>query len=374
MPQDKVSILLPDLRPGGAERVGINLASAFAARGVAVDMVLMRKQGELLDVLDSRVRVVDLCAPRPRHVLLPLVRYLCNSRPDALLVNMWPLTILAVLARWWSGVRCRLVAVEHTTWSASRLVRRWRTRMMIKVTMRYLLPRADAVLAVSQGAAADLEKFAGLPVGLVRVQYNPVTRGHVAAAPIFPEGIQPWAEGAHKRVLAAGTLKQVKDFPVLLRAFTRLRSKVDARLIILGEGEERSLLEALIQELGLQKAVMLPGFVLDPAPFYAHADLFVLSSVNEGLPTVIIEALEQGVPVVSTDCFSGPAEILEGGRYGTLVPVGDVEALAQAMQDSLSRHHDSEVLKYRAQDFSVDKIAEQYLDVLLPGWRDKVLK
>lgn len=372
MPQDKVSILLPDLRPGGAERVGMNLANAFVARGVAVDMVLMRKQGELLDVLDPRIRVVDLCAPRPRHVLLPLVRYLHDSRPTALLANMWPLTILAVLARWKSRVRCRLVAVEHTTWSASRLVRRWRTRMMIKTTMHWLLPRADAVLAVSKGAAADLEQFAGLPAGLVRAQYNPATQGDVVTEPSFPESFQPWAGGKHKRVLAAGTLKEVKDFPVLLRAFARLRDKVDVRLLILGEGEERTTLEALIQELDLQQTVFLPGFVPDTTSFHAHADLFVLSSSNEGFGNVIVEALEQGTPVVSTDCFSGPAEILEGGRYGTLVPVGDVEALAQAMQDSLLRHHDSEVLKRRAQDFSVDKIAEQYLDMVLPNWRDRV--
>lgn len=369
-----ISILVPDLRLGGAERVCVNLANAFVARGLSVDLVLMRKQGELLDALDSRIRVVDLGAPRPRHVLLPLARYVRDSRPDAVLANMWPLTILAVLARWWSGVECRLVAVEHNTWSRVALVRRWRTRMMVKSTMHWLLPRTDAVLAVSQGVAADLEQFANLQSDSVRVQHNPVTHGDAVTTEFFPDSFQSWAIGEHKRMLAVGTLKTQKDFPTLLRAFARLRSTMDARLLILGEGEERPALEALIQELDLQHAVLLPGFVSDPAPFHAHADLFVLSSVNEGLPTVMIEALERGTPVVSTDCPSGPAEILENGRYGALVPVGDVEALAHAMQDALSQSHDTEALKRRAQDFSVDRIADQYLDVLLPDWRDKVLK
>jgi len=169
-----------------------------------------------------------------------------------------------------------------------------------------------------------------------------------------------------------GGLKREKDFPLLLHAFSRLRNKVDARLLILGEGDERSALEALIRELGLQEPVFLPGFVPDTVPFHAHADLFVLSSSNEGFGNVIVEALEQGTPVVSTDCLSGPAEILEGGRYGTLVPVGDVEALAKAMEDALTHPHDTEALKRRAQDFDVGRIADQYLDLLLPDRRDKV--
>lgn len=369
----RISVFLPDLRSGGVERVCLNLANAFASKGIAVDVVLMRKQGELLELLDPRINVVDLGAPRPRHVLLPLMRYLRAAQPQAVLANMWPLTILAALARLLSQVRCRLAAVEHTTWSASRLAQRGRTRMMIKTTMRLLLPKADAVAAVSQGAARDLERFAGLKPGSVLTLYNPVTgtRKQVDVPTELPPAAAQWADGDHKRVLAVGTLKAVKDFPTLIRAFALLHNQVNVRLLILGEGEERPKLEALIQSLGLQDAVSLPGFAANTAPFYAHADVFVLSSVNEGLPTVMIEALEQGVPVVSTDCPSGPREILEGGKYGKLMPVGNAEALAAAMLGSLQSSHDPAALKARAQDFSVDRIADQYLDLLLPDWREQ---
>src|SRR5690606_26732556 len=137
-------------------------------------------------------------------------------------------------------------------------------------------------------------------------------------------------------------------------------------LCILGEGEERPRLQALVDALGLDGRLLLPGYQSDPAPWYAHADLFVLSSDHEGFGNVIVEALEQGVPVVSTDCPSGPREILEGGKYGTLVPVGDAAALASAIDDALSREHNHDALKRRAQDFSVDKAADAYLDLLLP--------
>lgn len=365
-----IALFLPDFRPGGAERVCVNLANAFASRGLAVDAVVMRNEGELRALLDPRVRVRDLGAPRPRYVFFPLVRYLRSAKPDALLANMWPLTILAVLARKYSKVRCKLVVVEHTTWSVSRLARRWRTRLMIKSTMRYLLPKADAVVAVSKGAALDLAQFAGLKSGIVRTIYNPVVHGKGSGQAVIPERCSAWAAGPHKRVLAVGTLKAVKDLPTLLQAFSLLCGQMDARLLILGDGNERARLELLVRELGLQEVVEMPGFELDTSPFYAHADLFVLSSVNEGLSTVIIEALERGVPVVSTDCPSGPREILDNGRYGKLVPVGDVKALAASMQASLLSTHDHATLIKRSEDFHVDTAVEQYLDILLPDWRE----
>ena len=367
-----IDILLPDLRGGGAERVCLNLANEFASRGLAVRMVLMRAEGGLLPLLDTRVEVVNLGAARVRNAVWPLARHLRHARPAALLANMWPLTFVAVLARVLARVECRVVAVEHTTWSATPLLASRHAALAFNASMRWLQPRADALLAVSRGAADDLEQFVGLPQGSVQAQYNPIVVSAPHPAPdTFPERETAWWHGSHHRLLAVGTLTAVKDFPTLLRAFARLREQTNARLLILGEGEERAALESLIQTLGLADAVNLQGFVVHPAPYYARADLFVLSSTHEGFGNVIVEALDHGVPVVSTDCPNGPREILYDGKYGTLVPVGNVDALAQAMLASLDPPHDHAALKARARDFSVDTIADQYLDHLLPGWRER---
>jgi glycosyltransferase involved in cell wall biosynthesis len=365
----RIAILLPDLRPGGAERVCIYLANAFVARGVAVDMVLMRAEGELLPLLDSRLRVVGLGASRVRRLAWPLARYLRERRPTAVLANMWPLTMMAVAVTRMVGAQARVVVVEHTHWSAVIPSLDRLTRTALRWSMRRLMPRADVRVGVSGGVARDLECIAGLPAEAVRTVYNPITGFQRVIAP--PESVEyapRWWGGDHQRIIAVGTLKQVKRFDRLIEAFARLPDSA-ARLLILGEGEERPALEALADRLGVRDRLDMPGFVPEPAPLLRKADLFVLSSDYEGFGNVVVEAMEQGVPVVSTDCPSGPREILEDGKYGTLVPVGDVDALAFAMQQALSREHDHEALKRRAQDFSVDKAADAYLDLLLPGWR-----
>lgn len=362
----RISILLPDLRGGGAERVAANLANDFVRRGYAVDMVLLSATGEFLADLRPEITVVDLQAKRLRSSLLPLLRYLRRARPDGLLACMWPLTVIALWSRALASVRTRVVVAEHTTWSRAKIVRSAMVRWHARATMRLSFPHADGVVAVSQGAADDLCRFARIDRNAISVIYNPVVG---EAMPPATEQFAPadWWSGSHRRVLAVGTLKGVKDYGTLLTAFAKLREQVDARLLILGEGECRIALEAQARQLCIEDSVFMPGFVKDLLPYYQHADLHVLSSTGEGLPTVIIEALAAGTPVVSTDCPSGPREILCDGKYGRLVPVGDAEALAAAMADSLSATHDREALKARAQDFSIDKAADRYLELLFPG-------
>jgi len=358
--------LLPDLRGGGAERVAVNLANSFVQRGYAVDMVLLSAVGEFLADLRPEIRIVDLQTKRLRGALFPLIRCLRLSRPDALLACIWPLTVIAVWARRIARVRTRVVVAEHTTWSMDEIVRSALGRWKVRTTMHFSFPGADAVVAVSRGAADDLARFARLDRADIHVVYNPIVGEARPFADVLhaPEG---WWSGSHRRVLAVGTLKPIKDYATLLTAFACLRQSVDARLLILGEGECRAALEAQSRQLGIVDSVFMPGFVKDPSPYYQHADLHVLSSIGEGLPTVIVEALEAGTPVVSTDCQSGPREILLDGKYGSLVPVGDAEALAAAMANALSATHDRELLKARAQDFSIDKAVNQYLDRLFPG-------
>jgi len=362
--KERIAILLPDLHAGGAERVNVNLANSFVARGLAVDIVVMRSLGELLNQLDPRVRVVGLGAARIRNSLRPLRGYLRQVQPDAMLANMWPLPVVALCARALARCRTKIIGVAHTTWSRSELFANPLTRAHLKLSMRLFYPHLDGVVAVSDGAAADLCHISGLRRDRITTIYNPIVGSSFAghAQTSVPAA---WSEGVHSKILAVGTLKPIKDYPTLLHALARLREAHDARLLILGEGEERSALESMVSSLGLGGSVFLPGFEMDPRPYYRAADLFVLSSTGEGFGNVVVEALEEGTPVVSTDCPSGPREILEDGKYGTLVPVGDVHALAKAMEDALAGEHDREALKRRAQDFTIEKAADAYLRLLM---------
>jgi len=362
---EAISIVLPDLRGGGAERVAVNLANGFADRGYAVDMVLLSASGEFLADLRPEIRVVDLQVRRLRAALLPLVRYLRQARPNALLAFMWPITVIALWARWLSRVNMRVVVAEHTTWSRDEIAQTALGHWLVSTTMHYSFPAADEIVTVSRGAADDLASFARLKRSAIRVVYNPVageatSPGDEAFAPAG------WWSGSHFRVLAVGTLKPIKDYATLLAAFARLRQRIDARLLILGEGECRVALEAQARQLGVEDSVFMPGFVKDLSPYYQRADLHVLSSTGEGFGNVIVEALEAGTPVVSTDCPSGPREILRDGQFGRLVPVGDAAALAEAMAGSLADSHDSAELKARAQDFSIDQATRHYLELMFP--------
>lgn len=365
-PALRVAILLPDLRGGGAERVSIHLANAFVSRGIAVDMLLMRHEGVLLPKLDPHVRVVNLAAPTIRRSLLPLARYLRMNMPDALLAAMWPLTVLAPLASKLAGFRGSIVTSEHGMLSIGYAGYGRLHGCVLRRSLRWARHNSDASVAVSNGVADDLACLTQLPRDRFSVIYNPVVHDKVPSATSGPDAL---AGINGKLVLAAGSLKRVKRFDLLIEAFARIMERCEATLCIIGEGTERESLSSLIERLGIADRVLLPGFVLDPAPWFARADLFVLSSDSEGLPTVLIEAMDFGIPVVSTDCPSGPAEILDNGRYGSLVPPGDPEALAEAILDSLRRTHDTKALKSRAQDFNVDKAADAYLDLLLPDWR-----
>lgn len=361
----KISFVIPDLRLGGAERVTVNLANRMAELGYKVDCVVLQDAGDLRDALKPSVRIVNLDVKRIRRTLIPLIRYLKAERPDGMIAAMWPLTVIAVVSRILSGVPFRLIVAEHTTWSRSQLVQRGMTRHIVKSTMKLFLPKADARVTVSYGAADDLAQFSRLDRSTINVIYNPVGP-FLPSQPVEMREPFQWWDGSHKRILAVGMLKTIKSYDTLLNAMALLRDRVNARLLILGEGDCRSALEAQVRDLRLEGSVFMPGSVKITAPFYERADLHVLSSTGEGLPTVLIEALAHGTPVVSTDCPSGPHEILAGGRFGRLVPVGNPLALADAIVQSLAATHDPEELRTRSLDFSIDKATEQYERLLFP--------
>jgi glycosyltransferase involved in cell wall biosynthesis len=229
--------------------------------------------------------------------------------------------------------------------------------------MRWSYPHADAVIAVSQGVADDLARAISIPRQHIDVVYNPVVTARLEErAGVAVE--HPWfGDGKPPVILAAGRLTPAKDYPTLLRAFAKVRNKHDCRLIVLGEGELRSVLEALVDELGIGDSVQFPGFSDNPSAWMRKASLFVLSSAWEGLPSVLIEAMACGTQVVSTDCHSGPHEILEGGRWGRLVLVGDSDALASAIGAEL-RVPGSRNVRERAAHFNVENALDGYLTII----------
>jgi glycosyltransferase involved in cell wall biosynthesis len=298
-----------------------------------------------------------------------LARYLRTQRPEAMLSALNHSNLAAVWARRLAGVPTRLVVSERNTLSVRAGRSEDRGLRALPGMIRRFYPWADAVTAVSDGVADDLARVAGIPRERIVTTWNPVVSPALAEAAARPLE-HPWLQpGEPPVVLAAGKLRPQKDFATLLDAFARVREGRAARLVILGEGPEEGSLRVRARRLGISAEVAFEGFVDNPFAFMARAAVFVLSSAWEGLPSVLIQAMACGCPVVSTDCPSGPAEILERGAYGPLVPVGDAAALADAIARVLAQPPDRERLRRRAQDFSAERVAQRYLDVLLPPQR-----
>lgn len=356
-----ITIILPNLRGGGAERLSIYLANDWVARGYEVEFILMKNEGELLPLLSPSIRVTSLEADRIKCSITPLRRHLMQIRPDVIWVGMWPLTSAAVMAWLLAGKPGKIFLTDHNQLSISCVRELNVSPLWLKTVMNATYPFATGVMAVSKGVAEDMARLSGFPVDRVKVIYNPAATGVSPDRATRELREQLWGKGFDFHLLTVGTFKLQKNHALLIRSFAKLSQSINAKLTILGEGDLRPAMEQQVANLGLQDRVSLPGFFQDPYPWFRSADLFVLSSDWEGFGNVIVEALECGVPVVSTDCPSGPAEILENGRYGRLVPVGDVDALANAMIASLHETHDRVALMNRAQDFSVEKISDEYL-------------
>lgn len=325
-----LALFLPSLAGGGAERVTLNLARTVRARGYEVDLVLASAFGPFVDSIPEGVNVVDLGRRRTMAALPGLVRYLRRDPPACLLSAMNHANVVALWAAALAGFRGRVVVAEHNELpppSRSGWQRAFNT------SIRWSYPRAYRAIAVSHGVKRSLVVGAGVSPQHVEVIYNPVIGPVLRTTPRSRPAELP-LDGV-RNVVGMGRLTKQKNFANLLHAFAVLRARLPARLLILGEGDARPALEAIVQRLGLADDVSLPGFVPNAYDYLAHADLFALSSDWEGLPTVLIEALALGARVVATDCPSGPREILADGAYGALVPVGDSDALAAAMQAAL---------------------------------------
>ena len=304
------------------------------------------------------MRVVRLRG-RARMLVPTLRRYLKTAKPKVVISLAFHINILTALASIGLQERPRLILSVHNSLSQTLRAIGWPASLWTKFATMFLYRLADGLVAVSEGAADDLARVAKLNRKSIRTIYNPVIRSdyHTLVSEIPSH---PWASGKTcPLVVSIGRLSEQKNHAVLIRAFAKVISTRDARLLILGEGNLRKNLENLILGLGLEGSVALPGYVDNPLPYMKAADVFVLSSDWEGFGNVLAEAMAAGTPVISTDCPHGPREILADGKWGKLVPVGDPDALAEAMLEIL-RSGGADA-RPRARQFSVEAAAEKYL-------------
>jgi glycosyltransferase involved in cell wall biosynthesis len=341
----------------------LNLLNEMIQRGFTVDLVLASARGQLLSQLHKDTRLFDLGAGRVTKAILPLAAYLRRERPAVLISHMGHANLAAITARTLAFAKTQLVLVEHIPVSAYQ--NDLKRDRLIPFLARRLYPRSDALVAVSHEVARDLEARLGLRDGTVKVIYNAVVSDDLLVKARAPVSHHWLLDGSVPVVLATGRLVPQKNFIALIEAFKILRKSRPARLIILGEGKLRSSLETLVSKLGLADDVLMPGFVENPYSFMTRASVFVLSSLYEGLPTVLVEAMVCGCPVVATDC-SGPREIIEQGIDGMLVPVGNVEALAAAMIRLISDAEECQRLASRAK-----QVSEQFrVATIVAAWED----
>lgn len=363
-----VAFFLPNLHGGGAQQVVRNLAEGFAKRGFAVDLLVTWAEGDLVRAVPDGVRLVEVAPPRVPVLgslagLPGMVGYLRTRSPAVLYSAMTYANLSAVAAARVVGERTVVVPTEHTM-----LERHQRTAKdrLVNTLAGRLYPAADAVVAVSESVATSVSTVTGVDRESVRVVHNPIVtdglEGMSAASP--PDGWVPG--GASDVVLSAGRLAPEKGFDTLLRSVERLVTdhRRDAALVLLGEGPERGSLERLAEELGIEDRVSMPGYVDNPYCYMRRASVFASASRFEGLPTVLVEAMACGCPVVATDCPGGTAEVLGDGRYGSLVPVGDPGALATAVDTVVSSPPDRSTLRKRAADFSMEPVLDDHLRLL----------
>ena len=353
----------------GVDRLAHNLVPALARRGYGVDVLQVRGHGPHFAQVPPGVRLIDLGTAHVYTSLPALTRYLRDQRPRSLYCDKDRLNHTAILARALAqGLKAPgtyLAVGTGTTLSLDCAERGWLHAAKTRFSTGQLYPLADNVIVTSRGVADDMAAYTGLDRDLIEVVPCPVVAAGVFAGD-FPVPDHPWFQQVDPPplIMGLGELSGRKDFATLIRAFALLRREVPARLMILGRGKDRDRLLALGRELGVAEALALPGFVPNALDYLARASLFAFTSTLEGLGFALIEALAVGVPVVSTDCPSGPREILQDGKYGPLVPVGDHQALAAAMLATLRHPLPRGRLQEAAWPYEIERATSAYVIAL----------
>jgi glycosyltransferase involved in cell wall biosynthesis len=354
----RISIFLPSLHGGGAEKVMLSLACEFVRHNINCDLVIAISKGELLYSVPSGVRLIQLNKRKTTASTLALAKYLRRVRPNVILSTVFTANITALLAAKISLTRLRIVTCEASPTDWDMKSSSWLRSSLNKLFARSLYRHADASIAVSEGVRDALLKNKLISRERIFVIANPI--------PEQLTGLSKHKKVAGRFILACGRLEPQKDYITLLNAFKHLRSRLDVGLIILGEGSLRKSLEQHARELDIANDVLFAGFTHHPYDYMADAELFVHTARYEGFGIVLLEALACGCPIVATDSPGGVREVLDDGKYGALVPVGDYISLANTMESVLIGKLKFAAPEQHLKKFQLEAIADAYIRLLLP--------
>ncbi|MBI2717627.1 MAG: glycosyltransferase [Rhizobiales bacterium] len=391
------ALFLYKLSGGGAQRRSVTLANGLAARGYDVDFVVINDQSTSREMLGPGVRFLALNSPKwgrlhaTLYQLVPfrwarvyigaiaLARYMRLEKPELVVAGSNRVLLTSVVA-WRMAGRTMPLLLRATNFPSGNLNLWAPLRPIVDLYLRALshlvYRHATATIAVADGVADEVARLSGVSRERIATVFEPVLDETIAER--STEALDhPWlAKGGPPVLLGVGRLRMQKDFPTLIAAFALARKKRPMRLVLLGEGSQRPRLQKMIASHGLENDVCLFGYSENPFAWMARASLFVMSSAWEGLPAVLIEALACGCPVVSTNCPSGPWEILDKGKYGRLVPCRDPQSLAQAILDTLDAPVDRQLLIERAKAFTAQASVDGYIAIfnrVLPARRPALM-
>ncbi|GAP39839.1 glycosyltransferase [Flexilinea flocculi] len=365
--QRKIAFFSYDMRVGGAEKMILTLLPWFINAGYSIDLVLVKKTGAFLTDIDPRVNLISLKKEHVSQSLFPLIRYFKKSKPDVFISNLTHLNIVTIIAKIFSGTCSKIIITEHNTITANNLENGGKESILVFLS-KFLYPLADKTVVVSEGAAQNLIDAIRINPNKVQNIYNPIDIDHIHL--LAKEQInESWlTEKSIPVLIAVGRLEQQKNFSFLMDVFQTLIKKRKARLLILGEGSERQMLEQQMIAYGIENEVKLPGIKTNPYPYISNADILVCTSKYEGFNITLAESLACGTPVISMNCPYGPAEILDNGTYGQLIPPGDRDGMVDAIIAAID-HPESlpskEKLMERAKRFSAEKIFSEYQELFL---------
>ena len=362
-----IAFIIPDLKGGGAQKMMINLANEFSTRGHQVDLVLVNQSGIYKDDINPSVRIIDFKKPRVFQSIPALVHYIQDEVPDVMISALFHMNLAAIIARIWArSPKVRLVISERNHLSRRLSEMSGINQKFLRFMVKLFYPKADKIIGISNGVCDDLKNLIQVQdTEKIQTIYNPVVTDQFES--LLSENVfAVFPENSGLKLITSGRLVAQKDYPTLFQAVALYKQKYGpVHLAILGEGILKSELEALAQRLDLVENISFLGFVDNSLAYMKQADMFVMSSAWEGFCNVIVEALYCGLKIVSTNCPSGPAEILDNGKYGTLVPVGDSEALKEAIYAVKDQNVQPDHQKQRALGFTVQHKADEFQKVFL---------